>query len=209
MGGGDVNVHVNLHHDGWTPRPKVWWRSQVKPWRIVWQCEWKKIRASFQAQIPCKLQVIVKNTSKSRGFLRPFWGMNQQFRYGEKDIFFKTLKTLARIARQEPNGLLARSPAAGVWCAPSTLPLKVSMSEAMTAQEAFWYNSCLAKTKQLPSSARITGWSSEINICLRKNTRSGRGLKSWPGTGVGSLTKAMRSLFSSWVCEKMKCTGKN
>ena len=57
---------------GWTPRPKVWWRSQVKPWRIVWQCEWKKIRASFQAQIPYKLQVIVKKTtSKSRGFLRP------------------------------------------------------------------------------------------------------------------------------------------
>ena len=84
---------------GWTPRPKVWWRSQVKPWRIVWQCEWKKIRASFQAQIPYKLQVIVKKTtSKSRGFLRPdhFWGMNQQFRCGENDIFFKTLKTLAR-----------------------------------------------------------------------------------------------------------------
>ena len=29
---------------GWTPRPKVWWRSQVKPWRIVWQREWKKSR---------------------------------------------------------------------------------------------------------------------------------------------------------------------
>jgi len=57
-----------------------------------------KNRASFQAQIPCKLQVIVKkNTSKSRGFLRPFWGMNQQFRYGENDIFFQNAQNAGAV----------------------------------------------------------------------------------------------------------------
>ena len=73
---------------GWTPRPKVWWRSQVKPWRIVWQCEWKQNRASFQAQIPCKLQVIVKNHFKIPGILKTILGNESAVSLWRKRHFF-------------------------------------------------------------------------------------------------------------------------
>ena len=39
---------------------------------------WKKHRAPFQEQIPCKLQVIIKKPLQiPGGILSLFWGMNQ------------------------------------------------------------------------------------------------------------------------------------
>ena len=76
---------------GWTPRPQVFWSSLVAPWRTVWRCNAeKKHRAPFQEQIHCKLRFIIRKTFQIPGdFLSLFGGMNQQFRYGEHDIFFQ------------------------------------------------------------------------------------------------------------------------
>ena len=115
-GGGDVNVHVNLRLSksaivprpdptamltqswceasgcgsgvGWTPRPKVWWRSQVKPWRIVWQCEWKKNRASFQAQFPVNYKSSLKNHFKIPGIFKTILGNESAVSLWRKRHFF-------------------------------------------------------------------------------------------------------------------------
>ena len=126
-GGGDVNVHVNLRLSksaivprpdptamltqswceasgcgsgvGWTPRPKVWWRSQVKPWRIVWQCEWKKNRASFQAQFPVNYKSSLKNHFKIPGIFKTILGNESAVSlWRKRHFFFFTLKTLARFS---------------------------------------------------------------------------------------------------------------
>ena len=105
LGGvGHVNIHVNLRHMhilyhlvlrhwvgvGWTPRRTVLWRSQVEPWKTVWQCELeKKTRRVFRNKFPVIYRLSFENHFKIPGNFEPILGHESVVSLWRKRHFFK------------------------------------------------------------------------------------------------------------------------
>ena len=75
---------------GWTPRWKVLWRSQVEPWKTVWQCELeKKTRRVFRNTFPVIYRLSFYKHFKIPGNFEPIFGHESVVSLWRKRHFFK------------------------------------------------------------------------------------------------------------------------
>ena len=73
----------------WTPRRTVLWRSQVEPWKTVWQCELeKKTRRVFRNKFPVIYRLSFENHFKIPGNFEPILGHESVVSLWRKTTFF-------------------------------------------------------------------------------------------------------------------------
>ena len=89
---------------GWTPRWKVLWRSQVEPWKTVWQCELeKKTRRVFRNKFPVIYRLSFNTHFKIPGKFEPILGHESVVSLWQKRHFFK--KPSKRWRGSPPGGM--------------------------------------------------------------------------------------------------------
>ena len=75
---------------GWTPRRTVLWRSQVEPWKTVWQCELeKKTRRVFRNKFPVIYRLSFYKHFKIPGNFQPILGHEPIVSLRRKRHFFQ------------------------------------------------------------------------------------------------------------------------
>ena len=98
---------------GWTPRRTVLWRSQVEPWKTVWQCELeKKTRRVFRNKFPVIYRLSFENHFKIPGNFEPILGHESVVSLWRKRHFFL-----------KPSKRWRGSPPAGCLCSPNSWPV--------------------------------------------------------------------------------------
>ena len=99
---------------GWTPRRKVLWRSQVEPWKTVWQCKLeKKTRRVFRNKFPVIYRLSFQKHFKILGNFEPIFGHASVVSLWRKRHFLK--KPSKSWRGFPPGGLFMRLGPVSMW----------------------------------------------------------------------------------------------